>query len=79
MPWAEVEGYLARHGVVAEVATAESQGRRVADVILDEARSVSADLIIMGGYGHTRLREQVFGGATRDMLTASESPLLVAH
>ena len=79
MPWAEVEGHLARHGVVAEVATAESQGRRVADVILDEARSVSADLIIMGGYGHTRLREQVFGGATLDMFSASDSPLLVAH
>jgi nucleotide-binding universal stress UspA family protein len=33
----------------------------------------------MGAYGHTRLREQVFGGATRDMLTTSESPILVAH
>jgi nucleotide-binding universal stress UspA family protein len=79
MPWAEVEGHLARHGVVAEVITAESQDRRVADVILDEARRLSADLVIMGGYGHTRLRELVFGGATRDVLTASESPLLVAH
>ncbi len=79
MPWVEVEGHLARHGVVAEVATAESQDRSVADVILDEARSVSADLIIMGGYGHTRLREHVFGGATRDILSAADSPLLVAH
>jgi len=79
MPWAEVEGHLARHGVVAEVATAESQDRRIADVILDEARSVSADLIIMGGYGHTRLREHVFGGATRDMFSAADSPMLVAH
>ncbi|WP_457089859.1 universal stress protein [Microvirga sp. P5_D2] len=79
MPWVEVEGHLARHGVVAEVATAESQDRSVADVILDEARSVSADLIIMGGYGHARLREHVFGGATRDILSAADSPLLVAH
>jgi nucleotide-binding universal stress UspA family protein len=79
MPWAEVEGHLARHGVVADVITAKSQDRRVADVILDEARRLSADLVIMGGYGHTRLRELVFGGATRDVLTASESPLLVAH
>jgi nucleotide-binding universal stress UspA family protein len=78
-PWLEVEAHLARHGVVAEVATAESQDCRIADVILDEARSVSADLIIMGGYGHTRLREHVFGGATRDMLSAADSPLLVAH
>jgi hypothetical protein len=34
---------------------------------------------IMGGYGHTRLREQVFGGATRDMFSAADSPMLVAH
>lgn len=79
MPWVEVEGHLARHGVVAEVITAESQDRRVADIILDEARRVSADLIVMGGYGHRRLRERVFGGATLDMFTASEIPLLVAH
>lgn len=78
-PWVEMEGHLARHGVVAEAARAETQGRRVADVILDEARSVSADLIIMGGYGHTRLREQVFGGVTREMLSSADSPLLVAH
>lgn len=74
-----VKAHLARHGIVAEVATAKSDDRRVADVILDEARSVSADLIVMGAYGHTRLREQIFGGATRDMLAASDSPVLVAH
>jgi nucleotide-binding universal stress UspA family protein len=79
MPWLEVEAHLARHDVVAEVITAESQDRHIADVILDEARRLSADLVVMGAYGHTRLREQVFGGATRDMLTASESPILVAH
>ncbi|MBB3019601.1 nucleotide-binding universal stress UspA family protein [Microvirga lupini] len=75
----EVVAHLARHGVVAEVVTSESRDRHVADVIIDEARRISADLVIMGAYGHTRLREQVFGGATRDMLTASESPILVAH
>ncbi|MGO4387812.1 universal stress protein [Microvirga sp. 2YAF29] len=76
---ASVKAHLARHGIVAEIATAQSEDRRVADVILDEARSVSADLVIMGAYGHTRLREQIFGGATRDMLAASDSPVLVAH
>ena len=78
-PWAEVESHLLRHGVTAEVSPAESDGRRAADIILDEARAVSADLIIMGGYGHTRIRERVFGGATMDMLTESEIPILVAH
>ncbi len=74
-----VKAHLARHGIVAEVVTAESGDRRVADIILDEARSVSADLIVMGAYGHARLRERIFGGATRDMLAASDSPILVAH
>jgi len=78
-PYAELKAHLAHHNVVAEVVTAESRDRAVGDVILEEARRVSADLVIMGAYGHTRLREQVFGGATRDMLTASESPILVAH
>ena len=78
-PHAEVKAHLAHHDVVAEVVTADSRGRDVADVIIEEARRVSADLVVMGAYGHTRLRERMFGGATRDMLTASESPILVAH
>ncbi|GEO16287.1 universal stress protein [Microvirga aerophila] len=77
--YAEVKAHLAHHNVVTEVVTADSRDRSVADVILEEARRISADLVLMGAYGHTRLREQVFGGATRDMLTASESPVLVAH
>jgi nucleotide-binding universal stress UspA family protein len=75
----EIERHLARHGVTAEIVAVESQGRRVADGVLDEARRVSADLVIMGGYGHTRLREQVFGGATLDMLTITDRPVLLAH
>ncbi|WP_201864433.1 universal stress protein [Microvirga soli] len=78
-PVAELKAHLAHHNIVAEVVTAESRDRDVGDVILEEARRVSADLVVMGAYGHTRLREQVFGGATRDMLTTSESPILVAH
>ena len=75
----DVKAHLARRGVTAEIVSVESQGRRVADVVLEEASRVSADLIVMGGYGHTRLREQVFGGATLDMLTISDRPVLLAH
>ncbi|MGO4525201.1 universal stress protein [Microvirga sp. 2MCAF35] len=74
-----VKVHLAHHNVVAEVVTADSRDRDVAEVILEEAKRVSADLIIMGAYGHTRLRERVFGGATRDMLTTSEGTILIAH
>jgi nucleotide-binding universal stress UspA family protein len=79
MPGGDVKSHLMRHGVTAEVVTAASEGRRVADVVLGEAQVASADLIVMGGYGHTRLRERVFGGATLDVLTASDTPILVAH
>ena len=79
MPCADLKAHLAHHNVVAEVVTAESEDRPIAEIILEEARRISADIIIMGAYGHTRLREQVFGGATRDMLTTAESPILVAH
>jgi len=76
---ASVKAHLAHHGVVAEVAAVQSGDRRIADVILEEARNVSADIVVMGAYGHSRLREQIFGGATRDMLAASDRPILVAH
>lgn len=75
----DIKTHLSRHGVAPEIVSVESQGRRVADVVLDEARQLSADLVVMGGYGHTRLREQVFGGATLDMLTISDRPILLAH
>jgi len=74
-----IERHLARHGVTAGIVKVESQGRGVADVVLDEARRISADLVVMGGYGHTRLREQVFGGATLDMLSIADRPILLAH
>lgn len=76
---ADIQDHLDRHGVTAEIVSAKSLSRRVADVVLEEACRVSADLVIMGGYGHTRLRELVFGGATLDMLTFSDRPVLLAH
>jgi len=78
-PGREVKAHLARHGVAAEVVTAGSRDRHVGDVILEEAGRVSADLVVMGAYGHARLREWIFGGATRDILTTSERPILVAQ
>ncbi|MGO4525721.1 universal stress protein [Microvirga sp. 2MCAF35] len=77
--WNEVELHLARHGVVAEIVSVESGNRSIGGVILDEASRLSADLVVMGGYGHARMREQVFGGATRDLLHTATSPLLIAH
>lgn len=78
-PGSWVREHLAQYSPNVGVICAESRNRRISQVIADEAHRVSADLIVMGGYGHTRLRERVFGGATLEMLTASEYPMLMAH
>jgi nucleotide-binding universal stress UspA family protein len=78
-PGTDVARHLERHGAGVSVVVRESAGRAVSDVILDQARRMSADLIVLGGYGHSRLREWVLGGVTADLLNGSEFPLLMAH
>ncbi len=71
--------YLSRHGIEAELASWPREGRGTAAALLDAAASLQAAFLVMGAYGHTRLREAVLGGATRDMLHAATLPLLLAH
>ncbi|MBF9232657.1 universal stress protein [Microvirga alba] len=78
-PVADIARYLDHHGTQVEANIVESDGRGVSDVILDQARRLSADLIVMGGYGHSRAREWIIGGATQEMLGTSEFPILMAH
>ena len=52
---------------------------RISDMLMRHAGDNSADLIVMGAYGHSRFRETVFGGTTRRMLTETRTPLLMAH
>lgn len=78
-PGADIARHLDRIGTSVEVQVVASQGRDVSDVILEQARRLSADLIVMGAYGHSRLREWIAGGATRDMLSTSDVPILMAH
>ena len=56
-----------------------SSGARIAEVLLDRASAVGADLIVMGGYGHSQLREAIFGGVSREMIEKTTIPLLVSH
>ena len=56
-----------------------AEGRSTAASLLNAAGSLSAAYLVMGAYGHTRLREAVLGGATRDILHSSTVPLLLAH
>lgn len=70
---------LGRHGVKAEVSILSKTLARVADTLLDFASNHRSDLIVMGGYGHSRFREALIGGATRDILEESQIPVLMAH
>ena len=78
-PATDASHYLARHGVESELNEWPQGGRTTAAALLDAASSLAADYIVMGAYGHTRMREAVLGGATRDMLRESRLPLLMAH
>ena len=68
---------LRLHGVNA--GHSERRDDDAAQVILNEARKFRASLVVMGGYGHSRLREFVLGGATRSMLKSMAAPVLMAH
>lgn len=70
---------LARHGIRAEVSILAKSMPRVSDVLQRHASDRGCDLVVMGAYGHSRLREAVLGGPTRDMLSESPVPLLMAH
>ena len=70
---------LSRHGVKAEVSVLASTMPRTSDIMLRFTREHGNDVVVMGAYGHSRFRESLIGGATRDMLEASPIPLLMAH
>jgi len=78
-PGANIAAHLARRGLPAEVRNVDSMGRPASLAILEEATALNADLVVMGGYAHSRLRELVFGGATRELLRTTKIPLLMAH
>jgi len=78
-PAADVALYLARHGVKATAARQSAPQIDIGAQMLSRAADTSADLIVMGGYGHSRLRELVLGGVTQSMLEAMTVPVLMSH
>jgi nucleotide-binding universal stress UspA family protein len=78
-PGADIAQHLARHGLNVTVRRVASGGLAAGDVLLNEAAEANADLIVMGGYGHSRLREMVLGGATRTLLRQMTAPVLMSH
>ena len=76
-----VEGcrYLALHGVRSQLCEWPRNGRRVGEALFDAAGELGCRYIVMGAYGHSRLREAVLGGVTRQMMRESPVPLLLGH
>jgi len=79
IPGADIGQHLARHDLKVEVRRIVSPDTDVASTILSHAADTAADFIVMGGYGHSRLREFILGGATRGMLQAMTLPTLMSH
>jgi nucleotide-binding universal stress UspA family protein len=76
---AEIATHLARHGVSVTAASVNERHSSDGVPILARAAEIGADLIVMGGYGHSRLREVVFGGATNHILKHHHIPVFMAH
>jgi nucleotide-binding universal stress UspA family protein len=76
---ADIGQHLARHGLKVEVKRITAPDLDVAETILSYAADSAADMIVMGGYGHSRLREFVLGGATRGLLESMTVPVLMSH
>jgi nucleotide-binding universal stress UspA family protein len=79
IPGADLGQHLARHGLKVEVKRITSPDIDVASTILSYAADSSADMIVMGGYGHSRLREFILGGVTRGLLESMTVPALMSH
>ncbi len=79
IPGADIATLLARHGVKVSVAQQQSEDVDVGNQILSRAADMQSDLIVMGAYGHSRLRELVLGGVTRTLLDTMTVPVLMSH
>lgn len=78
-PGADLATYLARHEIPVSVHALPSSGKSVTDALVQHAIDMDAQIIVMGGYGHTRLQDWFLGSTTSNMLKITNRPLLLAH
>jgi nucleotide-binding universal stress UspA family protein len=76
---AELKAHLTRHDIDAEIASVDAGGKRIGEVLTSYAATRQADLLVMGAYGHSRMREFVLGGATKSLLSQPPLPILLSH
>jgi nucleotide-binding universal stress UspA family protein len=79
VPGVDMGHHLARHGLKVDVKRIAASEGSVGDTLLSYAADIGADMIVMGGYGHSRLREFILGGVTRGMLKSMTVPCLMSH
>ncbi|MFM7611939.1 MAG: universal stress protein, partial [Alphaproteobacteria bacterium] len=78
-PGADIARHLARHGLKVEVTKAVAEDVADSALLLNHASDMGADLLVMGAYGHSRLREFILGGVTRSLLREMTVPVLLSH
>ena len=78
-PGDDIAATLSRHGVPVETAAIARAGQSVQEELKVQAMDFGADMIVMGCYGHSRLRERILGGVSRDMLKEMPFPLLLSN
>ncbi len=77
-PGADIALFLARHGVKVEVSVHKTS-TDIGNALLSLSHDLDSDMIVMGGYGHSRLREMIMGGVTRTILESMTIPVLMSH
>jgi nucleotide-binding universal stress UspA family protein len=75
----EIAENLAWHGIATEVREIAPDYRSVGEVVLAEASAISADLLVMGAYSHSRIRQMILGGVTQHVFTHATLPVFMAH
>ena len=79
LPGADIALHLARHGIKVEAQQLQTRDVSPANMILSRAADESIDLLVMGAYGHARVRELVLGGVTREVMRQMTVPVLMSH
>ncbi len=79
VPGVDITHQLARHGINATSSSLEGVKLNIGDTLLSHVADIGADLIVMGAYGHSRLREMVMGGATKSFLNHMTVPVVMSH
>lgn len=78
-PGADIAAHLARHGIKVRVVVLAQHRDTVASELMEHCAQTGAELLVAGGYGHSRFREWVLGGTTRDFLDSAQLPVLFSH